>query len=275
MRIESDFQNQNKLLDMGGAYAASRWDQLLEAQTDVFLPHEIEFFLANEAWAEACSVLDVGCGNGYYLSRLKTFFPQKRYTGIDISPRLIEIASSNGASDGVHYQTADFFEYEPHEQHDIVLMRLIVQHMKGIGDILQHAAGLIKDDGRVVVIEPDPEHFANHPQTPMFDELLRRVADHASNNARNKGNLSRLGSGLDAVPGWRLSGHVRKTVPHTGPFANTRLLQMLQLWIDILEGAGEIDFAFDDARHEIKAWSQNKTAYNQIGIQIMVLERAP
>ncbi len=274
MHVESQLPDQNKLLDMGGVCAASRWDQLLEAQTDVFLPHEIEFFLSDKAWAKAGSVLDVGCGNGYYLSKLKTFFPQKRYTGIDISPRLIEIANTAGQADGIRYQAADFFDYVPREQHDIVLMRLIVQHMRGIGDILDRAANLIKDDGRVVVIEPDPEHFANHPQTPVFDALLQAVADHATSNARNKGNLARLGMGLDAVPGWRLVGHVRKTVPHTGPFANTRLLQMLRLWIDILEGAGEIDFPFDDARCEIDSWSQNQTAYNQIGIQIMVLERA-
>ena len=35
-------------------------------------------------------VLDAGCGNGYYLSRLQPYFPEKTYTGIDISPEMVD-----------------------------------------------------------------------------------------------------------------------------------------------------------------------------------------
>lgn len=272
MQVESNLRDQNKLLDMQQVNALSRWDQLLEAQTDVFFPHEIEHFLSSDKWMTASSVLDVGCGNGYYLSKLKTFFPLKSYTGIDVSPRLVEIASAQDKT-GIDFQTADFFSFESDQKYDVILMRLIVQHMKGIGDLLDKAGRLLVDDGCVVIIEPDPENFANRPQTPMFDELLRAVKSHARAQERNKSDLTHLGQGFDHIPGWRLSGHTRKTVPHTGPFANTRLLQMLNLWIDILEGAGEIDYPFDDTRREIDAWSEDRTAYNQIGIQILVLER--
>ena len=274
MRVESEFQDQNKLLDMRRAYALSRWDQLLEAQTDVFFPHEIEFFLSCPPWSRARAVLDVGCGNGYYLSKLKTFFPQKSYTGIDVAPRLVDIAGSNAASAGIAFHAADFFDYRPDQRFDVVLMRLIGQHMRGIGDVLERAGELLNEGGSVVVIEPDPDNFANRPRTPMFDELLRAVKTHAGQQERNKSDLTGLGQSFAGVPGWRLAQHVRKTVPHTGPFANTRLLHMLRLWIDILEGAGEIDFPFDDARREIEAWAEDRTAYNQIGIQTLVLEPA-
>ena len=273
MQVESTLQAENKLIDMQRTFALSRWDELLEAQTDVFFPHEIEFFLSNPLWLNARSILDVGCGNGYYLAKLRSFFPEKSYTGIDISPRLVEIAHGNQAASGIEFESTDFFDYQPHRQHDVILMRLIVQHMTGIENILDHADGLLSPNGCLIVTEPNPEHFANRPQTPLFEGLLQTVKNHAAHLSRNKGDLSHLASCFTAVPGWKLRGHIRRTVPHTGPFANTRLHRMLRLWVDILEGAGEIDHPFEDTRRELDAWSQVQTAYNQIGVQFLVLQR--
>ena len=44
-------------------------------------------------------ILEIGCGNGYVISRLKTEFPNLQYTGIDLNQDLIQLANSRKLSD--------------------------------------------------------------------------------------------------------------------------------------------------------------------------------
>jgi SAM-dependent methyltransferase len=44
-------------------------------------------------------ILEIGCGNGYVISRLKTEFPNLQYTGIDLNQDLIKVANSRELSD--------------------------------------------------------------------------------------------------------------------------------------------------------------------------------
>ena len=41
-------------------------------------------------------LLDVGCGTGPMIELLASEFPNRRYTGLDLTPRIIEVASAKG-----------------------------------------------------------------------------------------------------------------------------------------------------------------------------------
>ncbi|HYC41309.1 MAG TPA: class I SAM-dependent methyltransferase [Chitinophagaceae bacterium] len=64
------------------------------------------FFRLPAIRAAAGKVLEVGCGNGYTLSRLLTEFPEYLFTGIDFSEDLLEIARSRNLS-GVRLEQGD------------------------------------------------------------------------------------------------------------------------------------------------------------------------
>lgn len=40
------------------------------------------------------NIIDVGCGEGYYLRSLKKLFPEKYFYGLDNSKQAIELATS-------------------------------------------------------------------------------------------------------------------------------------------------------------------------------------
>jgi SAM-dependent methyltransferase len=259
------------ILDTSSKAALSAWDRLLEIQVELFLPYEINYYLSNPAWQRAKYVLDAGCGNGYYISRVQSFFPQKSYTGIDISGEMSAIANSRFADAGIAFEQADFLEYQPQTYFDVIVMRLIVQHMSGFQEILAHASELLSAQNSLIIIEPDMEGFLNIPETPLFTRLLKEYGEYTEKTRRNRALLPQLDRLVEDVPDWHVVGQKLVAVPRIGPLTNTKFLQMFHLWIDIFERSNVLQFPFSKARDELDEWSNNDTAYSQIGFRVIEL----
>ncbi|MGI9384574.1 MAG: class I SAM-dependent methyltransferase [Methyloligellaceae bacterium] len=262
---------ENEILLTSTGRAANDWDELLRLQTNAFLPYELEFFLSNSSWAPARSVLDVGCGNGFYLSQLQPFFPRKSYLGIDVSAELIGLAAASAANDRIAFEQADFFSFRADEPFDVVLMRLIVQHLSGFDSILEQASLLLRPGGALIVIEPDIENSRTYPQTPIFDRVVRDFEKHRDLSDRNRKRLGELAGVVARYPDWRLARELRLSVPTVGPFVGTAHLRMMSLWIDLMERSGCLSL-FDAAREELACWSKNPASFSQVGIRILQLK---
>ncbi|MHB8808500.1 MAG: class I SAM-dependent methyltransferase [Desulfobulbaceae bacterium] len=97
-----------------------------------------------------CSYLDVGCGTGRMLAKIKDAFPASRGFGIDISPQMVETCRAKG----LHVAQADFFSFQPATTFDVVFLEfnvfgyLIVQN--GLADSISHLRRLVGDRGTIV-----------------------------------------------------------------------------------------------------------------------------
>ncbi len=262
------------LLSTGNALSFMQWQLLLEHQVAEYWPYELEFLLASETWRNASRVLDVGCGNGHYLTRLISHFPEKNYAGIDISSEHISAAQSNPRLSGVAFTQADLSAFQPAEKHDVVLLRLVVQHLDGLQAALQSVRNLVHQDSAVFIIEPDPASFFNHPPTPKFAQLLIDYAMSETVQAKTRANLSGIEKELSDLPGWRIEKAAHRIAPRVGPFSNASLLQIFSLWIDIFEGSKAVESDFDGVRQEIEEWASSPTAFNRLGLQLYELKPA-
>ena len=233
----------NKFLETSTASATTCWDDLLTLQVSLFFPHEMQFLNEWEPWRQAQSVLDVGCGNGAYLSKLHSFFAEKSYSGIDVSSELIDVAKERYKE--MNFIAEDFFSYKQEELSDLIIMRFIIQHLNDFPAILTKAATLMNPDGGLLVIEPDFQNSRNMPETPRFKALLEAFENHTASEGLNKAQLGDMQSLISNSPGWYISEHVRLAVPNIGPFCNTNVLSMYHRWIDLIEQFGQIDFSYD------------------------------
>jgi SAM-dependent methyltransferase len=71
----------------------------------------------------ARSMLDLGCGTGTDLAWFQARYPGRRYAGIDVSPRMVELAQSRLGPHGVRIERAcadDIPRVFPDEQFDLV-----------------------------------------------------------------------------------------------------------------------------------------------------------
>ena len=257
----------DRFLDTTRASSLSRWDTLLRFQTELFFPQEVACLCGSPAWLQARSVLDVGCGNGDYLARLKRFFPDKSYAGIDRSPELVSLAKAR--HDQLDIVQADFFDYRPAVRFDLLLMRFIVQHLTNLEAILTSASGHLQEMGSIVVVEPDYSISGNTPRTPLFEEMLETYAGHAAGNGRLKGQLDDIPGLITQVGDWSVVRNTRVIAPTLGPIRGSEAFHIYNGWIDLCEQAEMFAFPFEQARLEIANWAQSPLSISRIGLQII------
>lgn len=262
----------SEILDTSATKSAENWHQLLQLQAEMFLPHEISFFLSSKDWMNAGTVLDVGCGNGSYISMISDHFSEKSYTAIDVSPELISIAKRRNLRNDIKYELQDFYNLQSKQLFDVILMRLIVQHLDDFHSVLKHASKLLRPGGSLVIIEPDFKNSWNRPETPKFDRLLQGLNDYSVQNQTNRHILSELDSVARSTDDWTITQDVLSSVPYVGSSIDSSVLRLYKLWIDILDNSQIISLQFREVRSELQTWSERDDAYAQIGIRFLHLK---
>jgi trans-aconitate methyltransferase len=101
-------------------------------------------------------------------------FPEKRYSGVDISQELVAIAARRHPDIAV--TLADFTQYASDRRFDLIVMRFPVQHLKDFGAVLQAADRLLTPTGRLLIVESDLAASGHHPDLPELTEMLRTFA---------------------------------------------------------------------------------------------------
>jgi len=114
-----------------------------------------------EAWAARlrgwlprgpADVLDLGCGTGS-LSLLASE-ARHRVTGVDLSPRMVELARAKLAGRDAAFLVGDAAAPPVGEQRfDVVLVRHVLWTLPDPGRVLRHWRGLLRPGGRLVLIE--------------------------------------------------------------------------------------------------------------------------
>ena len=262
---------QDDLVDTSISNAAENWHSLLQLQTKMFLPFEIGFMLNCKEWVDAQSVLDVGCGDGSFISQVSNYFPEKAYTGIDISPELISFAIADNTSPNIRFEQADFQQSESDQRYDAVLMRLIVQHLSDFRAVLAQASKLLKPGGSLFIIEPDYKNSWNRPSTPLYDILLENIDAYSTRNQTNRRILSQLNSIASETEFWSVQQDEIVKVPFIRPSSDSDLLNLYNHWIDVVESSGVVSMHLDEVRSELDRWSEGPDTYAQIGINFLHL----
>jgi SAM-dependent methyltransferase len=260
-----------KFLQTAEPHATDDWDTLLMHQVDFAFAQELEFLLTLDTWREAAKILDVGCGNGYYISKLQCFFPSKQYSGVDISPELIARATNRYRT--IHLSLADITSYAPRGRFDIILMRFFVQHLKDFAGIIDAADRLLEPNGRLMIIETDLARSKNYPALPIFTDMLMTYARvsfaHGSVKQRLLDNAGQLLAAAGAD--WSVEREEFVTCPQIGPFFKSKLFAIYRLWVDLCDRSGIFAFDFDSVRSELRTWALCDASFSSVALRIIIM----
>ncbi|MCW5718025.1 MAG: methyltransferase domain-containing protein [Bauldia sp.] len=250
--------------------SAEDWNSLLEHQADVTLADELTLFQSTPEWLAARSVIDAGCGNGYFLSRIAAYFPEKDYLGIDISPELIDLARRNHPRRT--FIAGDYFTAAPGRA-EIVLMRFLVQHLSDFGAVLRRSADLLLPGGALVIVESDLARSQILPQPRTF---LTMLVEHQRVSALSGSVRTRLLAAADDLvrstcEPWRLVATRETTTAKAGPFAGSKLLAVFRFWVDLAERSGTFAFDFDAVRRDLAQWGEQEAACVSLATRMFVL----
>jgi len=155
---------------------------------------------------EGSRILDVGCGIGTYVRRLREL--SKHVYGIDIDERRVRRGSLSlpnlalAASERMPFADNSF---------DVILLHEVIEHVSDDRATLREACRVVRPGGKIVIYAPNRLYpfethgvyvgrryiFGNIPLVNYLPRALRRrLAPHV--RAYSKGDLRSLTKGLDA-----------------------------------------------------------------------------
>lgn len=96
-------------------------------------------------------VLDAGCGTGAVISLLAEKYPEKHYTGIDLSPKMIEVAAAKGVK-GAKFICGDCenLPFDP-ESFDVITCSMSFHHYPHPVDFLRSCKRVLRPGGRLII----------------------------------------------------------------------------------------------------------------------------
>ncbi len=135
------------------------------------------------------SMIDIGCGDGFFLKKLLEKYPSKELVGLDLSERAIGFAKLLNASDetskiNVEFICRDLIREPLNRRFDIATCIHVLEHIQpeSLSEFIAAVRELINDGGKFIVLVPSTkgplEKNKRHYQ--HFDEqsITRVLSEH-------------------------------------------------------------------------------------------------
>lgn len=128
-------------------------------------------------------LLDAGCGTGAMLGMFKQDFPDKNYTGIDLSEKMIETAKRKKLA-GVNFVSGDCEDLPFAENSfDVVTCSMSFHHYPNPEKFFQSLQRVLRPGGRLILRDMASKSgammwFFNHIEIPVLRTLLRKGDVH-------------------------------------------------------------------------------------------------
>lgn len=268
------------------------WDAFLEGQSELFFEPEFRWMTNQDWWGNVKSILEIGSGNGAYLSKLADQFHEKTFQGIEKLSSSVKQANERYARDRVAFQegNAELFHEQLSHSSEVVLFRLTLQHLKEPLLALQNAWHYLVPNGHVLIIDSyDLAKRTSHPITSI-DNALGLVAESQKNNneagnrkitleilqmLENKSSqLSEFyemySSNLDA------EGNVlRESVRLEGEQTRRLYFNHALLFLTLVHRTYQVEVDLEKAYEELKEYLEDENAWTALGLHYLILKKKP
>ena len=172
-----------------------------------------------EAMKEPFSdLLDAGCGTGAMLGMFKKDYPDKHYTGVDLSEKMIETAKKKGLA-GVRFVAGDCENFPfPDNSFDVVTCSMSFHHYPDPEQFFISLKRVLRPGGRLILRDMASNSsllmwFFNRVEIPLVNKILRKGDVHVYTKTDIQGLCDVSGLKLERYEvrkGFRLHCVVRK-----------------------------------------------------------------
>lgn len=131
-------------------------DSLLSHTGDTALRRRARWILEKIKLKKPSSILDVGCGDGFYLYLLHSLFPKAKIIGVDIDRNAIKSAIRNTKGRDVRLKYGNVCDLKfKDNSFDVVLASEVLEHLKEDKKGLKNIYRVLKPGGLVLVSVPN------------------------------------------------------------------------------------------------------------------------
>ena len=118
-------------------------------------------------------VLDVGCG----LGKVTVYLAQNglNVMGIDISPRLIDLARKKAAEKNIplHFEVIELSKLMVDEKFDAVLFAGVLEHIDDEEQLMRDAQRVLKEGGKIIITDMPTFQWLYHPRDRKIGHVRR------------------------------------------------------------------------------------------------------
>lgn len=115
----------------------------------------VDFITGQFATGSTGDILEIGCGTGEFAAEIATRI-QGEVTGIDISPKFIELARKQFVAPNLRFEVADFKNPSFSQTFDYIIGNGILHHLYyNLDSSLSCIHGLLRPGGKIVFLEPN------------------------------------------------------------------------------------------------------------------------
>lgn len=156
------------------------YDKMLTYQVEI--NRKIEMPLVNnEHLLRANTILDIGCGNGYFVHQIASQYPEKEFVAIDIDSSMVEYAHTHNSCKNITYHNKSYEEFSTETMFDVIIARLIVHIIPECRDFFQWIYSHLSYGGALIIIDADDDNYSVYPELPYFSAMEKRTNDKINN----------------------------------------------------------------------------------------------
>ncbi|WP_409342764.1 class I SAM-dependent methyltransferase [Paenibacillus sp. MBLB4367] len=165
------------------------FDCMLNVTAELFFNLEKELFW--HVYADRPGdLLDIGCGNGAYLSKLHTLFPSMQLTGLETEEGIFRRALAK-QTPGMKFRHGSFEDLPAEAMYDIVVARLVMAHIRDRRQLYRWLQAHTHAGAAVIVLDVEEDELDGIRLPPLFTALYR-----SSRKAIRKRSLLRFKDSL-------------------------------------------------------------------------------
>jgi len=122
-------------------------------QTKTFSSIEYPYLIDIIKEHNVTSILDVGAGEGNFISGLAQLTPDVNYIAVEGDKKLVDKAKEKNAQGNITFVNALFDETFSNSSYDMILARFAVEHMTDISQFVSEAMKRLKPGGVLLITE--------------------------------------------------------------------------------------------------------------------------
>jgi SAM-dependent methyltransferase len=250
------------------------WDEIQSVQASFCFAQEISAYYMSKSWIKtAKNILDVGTGTGCFLKMLAERFPDKYYTGIDITKEFIEKAKRGQCSSNISFKVQNYFDVE--DQFDFIIMRLFWQHipLKELAHALIKLENITRQGSCVLISDSWDMARTFEPDLPEFNQVILAYTKQQISNDRDRNIIEILLKEFTQRNNWQVKCDLKFIIPSTVNNNLNLFRRIYDLWIKLFECLGDLKIDYSAAKDELEIWKKNILAYTQTGLRVVRVAR--
>ena len=139
------------------------YEQLQKSRDNYYNPHRKEFDIAKKLSSEDKSVLEIGCGSGYFADQLNC----KSFLGLEFNQMAIDKATEKGLK--VIKSSIENLASSTEEKFDLIFSFHVLEHVKDPLSFVDSAKKLLKEDGLLFLAVPNNDSVLTYGKNVILN----------------------------------------------------------------------------------------------------------